>query len=217
MEASREVNSPIGSSRSWLARVCLAAVLAFVVLYVVAAALYPGGTRADPGRAGFSVVHNYWCDLLDETTYGGRHNPARPVALVATIVLCAGLSALWWRVATVFRAARGRAVVIRLAGVASGSIIPLLATRFHDATIDASGLLGAIAFLASMSVLGRQAGVSLPRLGWAALALALTSYLIWRTGRGLPALPLAQKAAFAAFLSWVVALAQRIDRLGATR
>lgn len=209
------MNLPIGSSRSLLARVGIAGVLAFVVLYAVAAALYPGGTRADPGRAAFSLLDNYWCDLLDDPTYGGRPNPARPIALAATVVLCAGMSAVWWRVATVFRASRRRAAVVRFAGVGSGVLIPLVATRFHDVAIDAAGLLGAVAFLAAMSMLGRRAGTALPRLGWAALALALTTYLLWRTRRGLVALPLVQKAAFAAFLSWVVCLALRIDRVTA--
>jgi hypothetical protein len=82
--------------RSWQWAFPIASVLSFVGLYAVAAALYPGGTRIDPTRVGFSLAENYWCDLLDVVTYGRHQNCARPVAIAAMAVLCSGLAVLWW-------------------------------------------------------------------------------------------------------------------------
>ena len=36
----------------------------FLVLYVVAAQYYPGGSQADQASRGFDWVHNYWCNLV---------------------------------------------------------------------------------------------------------------------------------------------------------
>ena len=163
-------------------------------------------------RIGFSLLKNYWCDLLDETTYGGRPNPARPVALLATTLLCAGLANLWWRVPTLYPPdASRRAILVRAFGVASGLATPLVATRFHDIAIDLAVLLGVLAFAGTMSALGKRAGPALARLSAVALALVSANYLMWRTRIGISALPLVQKAAFVAFLTWVVVVARRVD------
>ena len=53
------------SRRRRLSVAPIASVALFVGLYFVAAALYPGGTRAEPSRVGFSFADNYWCDVLD--------------------------------------------------------------------------------------------------------------------------------------------------------
>ena len=66
----------------------------FLILYFYAAELYPGGTRIDPASIGFSHLKNFWCDLLDSTSYSGSANPGRPYALIATILL--PLSLISW-------------------------------------------------------------------------------------------------------------------------
>jgi hypothetical protein len=186
-------------------------VAAFVLLYTVAAWLFPGGTRAEPDRVGFSFLDNYWCDLLDEVTYGGRQNPARPVALVATIILSAGLATLWWSVPASCPDAPRRAALARVSGLGSAMVIPLIASSHHNVAIDVAGLLGAVAFVAAMSALGHRAGRMLRAVASLALALSVTNYVLWRTQIGLPMLPIVQKGAFMAFLGWIVALALRVD------
>jgi len=198
-------------SRPWVARVPALSVAAFVLLYAVAACLYPGGTRADPGRVGFSFLDNYWCDLLDEVTYGGRQNPARSVALVATLILSAGLATLWWNVPASCPDAPRRAAVARFSGLGSAAVIPFIASPHHNAAIDVAGLLGAVAFVAAMSALGNRAGRMLRAAASLALALSVTNYVLWRTRVGLPMLPIVQKGAFMAFLGWIVVLALRVD------
>jgi hypothetical protein len=112
-----------------------------------------GGTKDNPSRVGFSLVDNYWCDLLDATTYGGRPNPSRPFALAAMIALCAGLSVLWWTVPALFQDARRRRRFVRYAGFASAVVTPLVGTPLHDWAIDAAGLLGVAAFGVTMSAI----------------------------------------------------------------
>lgn len=200
-----------------LAWVGLAGIGVFVAGYVVAAWLYPGGTRFDHSTVGFSVVHNYWCDLLDDTAYCGRANPGRPVALAAMGFLCCGLSALWWAAPTLFPEARYRGLVVRVSGTACALVTPLLATERHDVAIDLAGLLALVAFIATMSGLWPRTSVSLRAVAAITVAVALGNYAIWRTGVGLGCLAAAQKLAFALFLTWACMLAQQILRRGSPR
>lgn len=197
---------------SWF--VPTASVITFVLLYVLAALLYPGGTRSDPARNGFSIVDNYWCDLLDATTYGGRANPARPMAIVATAILCAGLGTLWWAAPVLFAPGSRRAYVVRAAGIGSALLVPWIGSAFHDLAINVAGLLGVIAFLATMTArrVPRTASSLLAATGWCALALAAVTYVVWQTGFGLRFLPLVQKVAFVAFLAWVALLSRNMRK-----
>lgn len=190
----------------------IAAVLAFAVLYVLSAALYPGGTRADPSRVGFSFADNYWCDVLDMVTYGGKPNPAAPIALGATVLLALGLAVLWWLAPILFPAARVRAVIVRGAGVISGAVTPLIATRHHDLVINVAVLAGTVAFVITMTAVRAREGRHLVVLGALAFAAATTNFVMWRTGWSLPLLPLVQKGAFVFFLAWVLAFAVRVRR-----
>jgi hypothetical protein len=46
-------------------------ILIFILLYIVAAFFYPGGSEFDTHSDGFSWKHNYWCNLLNELAIKG--------------------------------------------------------------------------------------------------------------------------------------------------
>jgi hypothetical protein len=190
----------------------MASVAAFVALYLVATLLYPGGSRISPTSAGFSWVHNYWCDLLGETTYGGRANPAAPVARSAMTILCAGLAALWLAAPRLLPAEWIVASwVVRMAGVGCALVIPWVGLGLHDAAVRVAGALGGIAFVTTLVGLPRR-GV-LRRLGAMVLGLVAVNYFIWETGLGHDALAAIQKLAFVGFLGWVVLAALKLREL----
>ena len=203
----------VGRLLSWL--VPIAAVIAFVALYAVAAVLFPGGTRAEPTRTGFSFLHNYWCDLMDATTHGGRTNPGRPVALAAMVVICGGLAVLWTAAPVLFRRAPRRGWVVRVAGVGCALVAPWVGAGFHDRAIRVAVALGAVAFVTTLTALEPEhARREILRIsGWCVLAVVAVTYFIWETGFGLPILPALQKLAFIGFLIWVVLLALRLRRV----
>jgi hypothetical protein len=99
--------------------------------------------------------------------------------------------------------------VARACGVASAIMTPFIATPFHDFAIDIAGLLGAVAFVATMSALGKRAGRALGALAVVALALSVADYVLWRAHIGLAVLPLVQKGAFATFLCWLFVVGLR--------
>lgn len=193
----------------WLPR---AAVALFALGYLLAAALYPGGTRAEPRAVGFRWLENYWCDLLDAVTYGGLPNPARPVALLATVVLCGGLAVLWWHAPRLYPEAPWRGRVVRASGVLSGALVPLVATRLHNAIISLAGALGLLAFALTTFSVHPRAGRFLRGSTALGLALTLVNYAVWLSGQGVRWLPLLQKCAFGAALVWILALSRRLSR-----
>jgi hypothetical protein len=182
----------------------------FAWLYALAALVYPGGTKNDPRRVGFSLVDNYWCDLLDGTTYGGRPNPSRPIAMVAMVVLSAGLSVLWWTLPALLPDAPRRGRVVRATGLASAALTPFVGTSLHNLAIDGAGPLGIVAFGATMSAMGPDGGRASTFLARSTLVLSVGTFLVWKSGVGLFALPLIQKAAFVMFLCWVVFTSRRM-------
>jgi hypothetical protein len=184
--------------------------IAFTLLYALSALLYPGGTRGDPTRVGFSFRDNYWCDVLDRTAYDGKPNPAAPIALAATILLALGLAALWWNAAVLYPQAPRRAAVVRGAGLLSCVAAPFMATTHHDLAINIASALGALAFVITMSAVRAREGWHLVVLGLLALGISGANYAMWQTRWALSAMALVQKAAFVAFLAWVLAFAFRV-------
>jgi hypothetical protein len=183
----------------------------FLAAYFYAAARYPGGTQLDPRTTGYSHLANYWCDLLDAVTYAGRPNPGRPVALAATIVLPLALIPLWRALPRLFGSAGAPKNVIartvRLAGPLAMLAAALVFTRFHDLAIDVGAVTGGAAFLAAQAGLVRGRRRTLVATGLVAVCFAVANYALWTT-RAVPvATPAVQKAAYAAFLLWVVLVA----------
>ncbi len=193
----------IWSTASWLLPILSVGV--FVLLYVVAAAKYPGGTRWDPSPSGFSFAGNYWCDLMDAKSYGGSPNPARPAAQAALVILCGGLAVLWVAAPALFPHPRWRAWVVRLGGIGCALAAPWVGTSLHDVAVRAAALFGVTALVLTIAALPELAATSA-----CVLALVVFNYVVWEIGFGRPFLPLAQKLAFAAALTWIVLLALRV-------
>jgi hypothetical protein len=193
----------------------IASVAAFVALYAVAAALYPGGTRADHTTEGFSFARNYWCDLFDTTAIDGRPNPARAVALTATLILAFGLGVLWWSAPALFVESPRRAHLVRLSGIVSAAVTPLIGTRHHDLAIHLAAISGLTGYVATSTALARKRTTPRPlnALSWGTLVIVLANYFVWQTGVGRPALALIQKGAFVTFLAWMVFVALRLRRV----
>ena len=182
-----------------------AGVVSFYLLYAIAALLYPGGNHHDLREPGFSLVRNYFCDLLVPLAKSGEPNPGQRVALVAAAVIVPTLALFWYYVVELFPKQRVLRVTTRVAGFVSALATFLLLTPFHDSAVEIGGGFGLVAFFAVLSALPRAEHGLLFSGGLAALAVSSVCLFIWRTGIGLPALAFLQKLAFALFLGWVFA------------
>ena len=190
-------------------------VISFYALHALAALLYPGGSHDDRNEPGFSLVRNYFCDLLDSEALNGQPNPGRPFGLVAMAVIVPTLALFWLSVVRLYPRQRTLVMTTRIAGSVSALATLLLLTPFHDSAVEIGGGFGLVAFFSVLAALPRAEHGLLFLGGLVALAVSSACLFIWRTGLGMPALAGLQKLAFALFLAWVFAATLRAAREGA--
>jgi hypothetical protein len=178
----------------------------FVLCYLIAAGLYPGGSWNNPGQTGFSWRHNYLCDLLDTRAVNGVLNTGRHWARVALGFLALGLAVLWYQLPALARAPLWSKQLLRYSGMAALGTMVFLRADTHDLTVYIAGGLGLIALILLLIGLWGQGLKTLALFGWWCLVIFLVNYAIYETGRYLQALPLIQKITFSSFLAWFICL-----------
>ncbi len=178
----------------------------FVILYVIAAYYYPGGSWRSPEAIGFSFWNNYLCDLLDEYAINGELNTARFLARASLASLCLALLFLWFFLPSLFP---GRGVNKKIMWISG--ILALVATGFlgagtHDLTVRIAGILGTIAFISCFRELYRMGYIKLMFYGIICLLIFGANYYIYETGELIEQLPVIQKITFISFIGWFVTL-----------
>lgn len=178
----------------------------FLLLYLLAAAFYPGGSQADAHAEGFSWLHNYWCNLLPPKGINGQPNAARPFAVAAMAVLVFTLLSFWVAAARRLRFSKTGRMVLLFSALASMALLPFLSSAHHDAVINASAAFGLVAMAMVYAALYKEGKTFLFAFGLFNLGLvALNNYVYYAT-ESLYWLPLVQKVTFASFLLWVCAV-----------
>ena len=176
--------------------------LLFVVLYIVATLLYPGGSQADKNGVGFSWTHNYWCNLLNEQAINGQVNPARPVAMIAMFVLCVTLAMFWFLFARIINFSAKASFTLSFSGFVSMSVAMFLFTSYHDMVINVAGFFGLIALTGTFVGLYKNKWLPLFIFGLFNLALVIVNNILYYSG-SLKYLPVVQKISFLFFLVWI--------------
>lgn len=177
--------------------------LLFLCLYFLAASFYPGGSQANTSSKGFSWLHNYWCNLLNEYAINGQPNRARPVAFVGSFVLAITLSFFFYIFPKEAGIKKPRATVIQITGILSMMFVTLLFTPFHDAVINVSGVLGLVALLYIFITLYNTHRRKLFWFGMFNLLLIALNNYVYHTNSFMFYLPVIQKISFLSFLVWV--------------
>ncbi len=177
-------------------------IIVFVVLYVVATILYPGGSYVDGMTTGFDWLNNYWCDLIGSMAKNGAPNTARPIALTAMLCLCASLSFFWYDIPLLFKDFKFNQV-IRYAGIASMAVTLFLFTDYHDTVIHVAGILGLMALTGVLIGLHQYHLTTLFGYGVFCFVLMLFNYFIYETHVLLSFLPIIPKITFFLFLLWI--------------
>ncbi len=175
----------------------------FILLYLIAACLYPGGSNTDKTAPGFQVLHNYWCDLLGPVAKNGEHNPGWLVAMWAMGVLCIALAVFWWIVPRLFERSRRFKILISYAGIVSMAIAPFLFSQYHDLIINLASIPGIIALATTFAALYKHRWYKLFGFGIFCLLLIGANNYVYYTGQWLYALPLLQKFTFLLVMIWM--------------
>ncbi len=184
----------------------------FILLYIVAAFLYPGGSDADNTATRFSWQNNYWCELMATKAQNGQPNTARPVAILAMIVLAFSLIIFWNNIAGLFVYRKSSSLITQYCGTGSMLVLPFLFTGLHDPVINIAGLLGCIAIIALLVNLYKYKMYFLFLLGIFCLLLCGVNNYVYYSKDLLDHLPVIQKISFLIFLLWFILLSLTLYR-----
>lgn len=182
----------------------LAGMVLFVVLYILAALNYPGGSWIVLDQEGFNFWNNYLCDLLDRNAINGELNTGRFFARAALGMLCVSLVLLWYYLPGLFANKSINLIIMWLAGLMALVITMSLKSGTHDITVRIAGFLGAIAFISCFIELYKAKYFKLLIFGIICLLIFLTNYYIYETGTFLRSLPVIQKITFGCYITWFV-------------
>jgi hypothetical protein len=177
--------------------------LLFVVLYVVATLLYPGGSQVDKNSVGFSWINNYWCNLLNENTINGQHNPAKPVAMIGMFILCLSLI-FWFLFPRQINVSRNLKLIIQISGTLAMTIVFFLFTNInHDLVTNLASIFGLIAMSGVFIGLYKTKWLQLFTFGLLNILLVVLNNYVYYTKGLVIYLPIIQRISFAAFLTWI--------------
>ena len=190
--------------KNWKYALPLGSIVMFVILYLLSAFEYPGGSWVHPGQEGFSWRYNYLCDLLDTRAIDGTLNSGRYWARAALAVLCLGLAWLWYYLPGLTKGSPRFKVLIRFSGLAAFATTVFLSSGTHDITVRLAGAFGLVGLCSLLVGLWRQGRKALALFGVWCLAIFLLNYAIYETGNFLRFLPVIQKITFVSFLAWFV-------------
>ncbi len=177
-------------------------ILLYVLLYIIATFLYPGGNQVDKAFKGFSWAQNYWCNLLNEIAMNDEPNPARPIALTGMAVLCFSLAFFWYIFSLRAGFNRGGRIIIALSGSIAMVFALFLFTGYHDLTVDAATLFGLIAIIGTFIGLQKLRWKKLFWFGIFNLSLIVVNNILYYNKGLIIYLPAVQKITFLFFLIW---------------
>lgn len=174
----------------------------FIILYIIAAFLYPGGSGTDKTSSGYNWTENYWCNLLSEKAINGQINTARSIAITAMTILCISLSSFWVLFPALAQLKKKHRLLIQITGIISMiTAFLLLSNADHDMAVNISSSFGFIAMAATIVALHQLKWNKLFLLGlFNIFLIALNNYL-YHTAQ-MTYLPIVQKFSFLSFLVW---------------
>ncbi len=200
----RILKQPTNRTKSILVLMPILGVLLFVVLYIVATFLYPGGSQVDQISIGFSWANNYWCNLLNERAINGQLNPAQPVALTAMFILCLTLTCFWILFPKQMNLDRKLRLTIQVSGTLAMTVAFFLFTHInHDLITNLASSFGAIATIGTFVGLYKKKWTGLFRFGLCNILLVVLNNLCYYNKAWIVYLPVIQKISFATFLIWI--------------
>jgi hypothetical protein len=187
----------------------IAGAILFLFFYYIAALNYPGGSESDKAGNGFSWLHNYWCNLMNQTAINGEPNAGRPYAVAGMLVLCLSLGWFWYSFALYMPFKKAGKMSMQFSGVSSMCIAFFIFTSMHDAVINIAALFALVALTGTFVGLYKMKWRKLFLFGIFNLMLVVVNNYLYYGG-GLSYLPVVQKITFVFFLWWICMVSYRL-------
>lgn len=182
-------------------------ILLFILLYIVATLLYPGGSPFDKSTVGFSWLHNYWCNLLNKVAINGQKNAAQPLALIALFTLCFSLGYFWVSFPLYAVMRKVYSLSIQIFGTTAMCICLLLFTDIdHDLITNLASFFGFLALGLTLRALYQHRWRALLCFGVVNVLLVMANNILYYNPALIVYLPVVQKITFASMLTWIVCI-----------
>ncbi len=190
-------------------KITIGGIVLFTILYLVAAQYYPGGSNFYPQEKGFSWFNNYWCELLGENAKNGQINRARPIALLAMVILSFSISLFWIKLPQLIPMKLWKSKVLQISGVLSMFSAIFIYSSYHDFSVSISLLFGTLAFL--ISLYGLYTHHFIWHFNYCVLCLFLiqVNSFIYLSSILIDYLPILQKITFILVFIWIIVISLR--------
>ncbi|MGB3467836.1 MAG: hypothetical protein WBA74_21290, partial [Cyclobacteriaceae bacterium] len=176
----------------------------YIVVFIIAAIEYPGGSENVPMAIGYSFFHNFLCDAMNEVTHGGLLNPARSLAIKSHLILSATMISFFFVLPEIFDWKNRNTQLIRYVGMLTMTVFIFMYTSYHDHIVTATGVLGTFALIPFFIEMRKYPGGGLKTLAYTCFALSIIVFFIFETKIGYYYLPFLQKITFFFDAYWVI-------------
>ena len=184
----------------------------FIILYIIAALLYPGGSETDKTAIGYSWTNNYWCNLLHDDAINGEPNTAKPIAIAGMFILGLALSGFWILFPRYINTNKAYRLIIQICGVIGMiSSFFLIADRNHDLVVNIASGFGFIAVIGVLVCLYQTKWFWLFGYGLFNIFLIFLNNYLYHSGK-MFYLPIVQKFSFLSFLVWICCIEMKLYR-----
>ena len=191
-------------------RIPLIGILCFLGLYIYASTLYPGGSQVNINSEGFDWVNNYWCNLMNEKGMNCKPNPARPISILAIIILCASMMVFFLQFAETYPKNKVWKQIIKIGGIISMVFATLIFTKYHDSMTVISSLFGLFVVIGIIREIYKSELKTYKIVGVLCILLLAMNNYIYYTENYISISPLLQKFTFALVLTWIIGLNYKI-------
>ena len=178
----------------------------FILLSIYAATLYPGGSQVDSNTLGFDWRNNFWCNLTSAKGLNGVDNPARPIAILAMIILCSSMIIFFFLFAEFFEKNKTWNVLIKLAGVISMVCAVFIFTSYHDVMTTILSIFGVLGIVCIIRALYMSKMTFFMISGIICMILIGLNNYFYYDDALIYYLPVLQKINFVLILSWTIGL-----------
>lgn len=176
----------------------------YLIVFIIAAMDYPGGSENEPFAIGYSFFDNFLCDVMNPTTHGGEYNPARSLATISHLILSATMVAFFYLLPEIFSWSNRNTKVIRYMGMLTMTVFIFMYTPFHDQIVTATGVLGTVALVPFFIEMRKYPNGGLKFLAYSCFIMSIIVFFIFETKIGYYYLPFLQKITFVLDAWWVI-------------
>jgi len=179
-------------------------IITFVILFIAASTVYPGGTLFNLDYVGYDWFHNYWCDLMASTSLSGAENHSRTMAIFAWVILCICILQLLLRSFSTMIAPGGIRNILYLSSILAMVIGLFAFTEHHDIIVAVCFPFGALAaFGLSYGLTNSDLGIYKGAI-WICIVMLAISFFMYFTNIGLYWLGVTQKLTLALVFIWLI-------------